>query len=639
MTSVLPVSQHAACDMWAWSECSVSSLDAAIDPSVLCVTAWKHPFFVSSSILSSTALNCSAITGINHRGPIIQLESQSLGGLMLSRDITGGVIVWKLHEPSSALLPRFWGSSSAATLVQLRPCDTFGAAVIMSRAHEQLTGALSFNVTILIDSHNGLAHSTFPQQSTSRLFLPGVSEKETVVNSIKCWKRAPVGFGGSSTLLGCLVDTTSGVWWVSFERDSERWISSDAHLFQDNCIAFSIGLSSHEDCIWCLNSSGCVFRSLCECSDVPAAPPVSRLWAQLQDQHLDRNFVHVYAPDSLSLCIVSGTSIRLLFDCNGTACTVAQGQLPSFPNGMHCWSSCAGSMRICCVYDGHVRICSLGTESIFTQHLVSFTSSGMNLGAVLDDRLYTSSRTGIMRLNIDLKKNISFAAFPRQATKSVSLALEAREAPVYGEDTEDAAGSLSDSNDSENAVPAPAVSDEHSIDTSLLSWIVPWYACLRTKADHVTTVSCHRQPDRVAALTGLLQASSSSVSTGDWMSSTSPQLPPFAAAPVRFTNMKERRANTSMIGAVLSAHVSSGREYMWQSGWFVAWAAAVEEQSQLIDELNQLYEERPSSSKGGASSASSSNMSLSCLSWCGAPLWLSDTSKLSQLLTACGRSM
>jgi hypothetical protein len=174
------------------------------------------------------------------------------------------------------------------------------------------------------------------------------------------------------------------------------------------------------------------------------------------------------------------------------------------------------------------------------------------------------------------------------------------------------------------------------MDPSSLSWIVPWISCLKSKVDYCKVFSSAKEEDKISALSGLLHPSSSNSSIGDWMASSPPQLPALAAPPARFTNMKERRANFSTIGAVLSAHCNGSCQYMWQSGWFVAWAAFNEEQPQLLNELSQVYEEQHGS--GQASGSSGSHMSWACASWCGVPLWLTDTSKLSQLLMACGRA-
>jgi hypothetical protein len=640
MTTALPASPHQACDMWAWSESSISSHDSStVDPSVLCITAFNHPFFATSSILSAAAVNCTALTGINHRGRVVQLEAQSLGGLMLSRDCTSGVIVWHAHEPSSALLPRYWGSASAATLVQLRPSDTFGAAVLLSIVDTQPAGALTFDVSILIDDHVGVAGGSFSQHCQFRVQIPAVPQGSTV-NCIKSWKLTAGAMDGLSAKLGCLIDTNCGVWWLSFEREADGWTSSEARLFQDCSVAICVGLSSNDDSIWSISGSGSVSRAVCDNRGQRDVTLASQPWAQLPDL-VQRAAVLVDAPDSASLCVVSRDSMYLLFDCNGRACVVARGSLPSFPNNMQCWFSCAGSVRICCVYDGHVRICSLGTENIYTQHLVHFASFGANLGAVLDDKLYASSHRGVMRLSIDLENKISFSASPRRAAKGAPAVWQTPESAVQVQDTSSRRDSGSDFHNSDSEGTAPACSDEHCLDPSSLSWLVPWFACFKSKGDYLKMLSSDEQEDKIAAISELLQPQVSSGSGSDWMAAARPPLPPHAAPPARFTNMKERRANASTIGAVLSAYCNSGLQYMWQSGWFVAWAALNDEQPQLLNELSQMYEERHSSlnaSANSSSSSSSSNMSWSCASWCGAPLWLADTTKLSQLLLACGRA-
>jgi hypothetical protein len=160
---------------------------------------------------------------------------------------------------------------------------------------------------------------------------------------------------------------------------------------------------------------------------------------------------------------------------------------------------------------------------------------------------------------------------------------------------------------------------------------------LKLKTDYVKIFSCVKEQDKIVAFLEILQPTSSNSSSSDWMSTASAQPPAFAAPPARFTNMKDRRANPTIIGAILSAHCNSRCEFMWQSGCFVAWAALNEEQPQLLSELTQIYDERQGTLHSGSSG--SSNMSWSCASWCGAPLWLNDTSKLSQLLMACGRAM
>jgi hypothetical protein len=634
MATALPAKSRQSCDMWSWSEISISGNDAsATEPSVLCVAAYNSPFFATSSILSTASLNCTAITGMNHRGRIVQLEAQALGSLMLSRDITNGVIVWYAHEQSSALLPRFWASADAATLVQLRPSDTFGAALLLSIAGQQPSGALAFDVTILIDEHMGVSCGSLSEFSAPRVHIPSVCATGLIIHCIKSWKFTTAGEDAFITNIGCLVDTSSGVWFFSFVRDADVWTSSEACLFQDQSVAICVGLSGNDDCMWSINSSGCISRAVCENCVQPLA---SHPWAQLSVD-VERSSLLVQAIDSMSLCVVSRTSIFLFFDCNNKACLVAQGTLSDFPNNMQCWSSCTGSIRICCVYDGYLRICSLGTESIYTQHLVHFTSFGANLGAVVDDKLYTCSHRGMTRLNIDLKSNISLSPSPRRFAKSAFSQNVHYKTPVLAQDTESASDSCSDAADSvseENI--SPSSNDEHSIDPSSLSWIVPWYTCLKSKADYGRVFSSVMEKDKIVAISGLLQPSSSSSSSGDWMASAPPQLPPLAAVPARFANMKERRANSATIGAILSAHCNSSCQYMWQSGWFVAWAAFNEEQPQLLNELSQMYEERHGS--GQSIGNSSSNMSWACASWCGAPLWLTDTSKLSQLLMACGRA-
>ena len=640
--ATLPASALQACDMWAWSESSMSSHDSsAVDPSVLCITAFNNPFFATSSILSAVAVSCTALTGINHRGRVLQLEAQSLGGLMLSRDSTNGVIVWYAHEPSSALLPRYWGSACAATLVQLRPSDTFGAAVLLTIVEPQSADALLFDVTILIDDHIGVACGSFSHHCQFRVQIPCFSDKGTsAVNCIKSWKLTAGAADGLSAKLGCLVDTNSGVWLMSFERDATGWTSSEARLFQDCSIAICVGLSSNDDAIWSINDGGSVTRAVCGNQGQRDVTLTSQPWAQLPGR-LQRASILVDAPDSMSLCVVSHSSIYMFFDCNGRACVVARGSLPIFPNNMQCWFSCSGSIRICCVYDGHVRICSLGTESIYTQHLVHFSSFGANLGAVLDDKLYASSHRGVMRLDIDLKNNISFSASPRRATRSALPVWRAHQAAAHAQDSGSASDNGSDFEVSDNEDTSPPSQDEHSMDPSSLSWLVPWFACFKSKGDYVKMSLSGDQEDKVAAISGLLQPQVSSSSSSDWMAAAPQQLPPYATPPARFTNMKERRANASSIGAMLSAHCNCGLEYMWQSGWFVAWAALNDEQPQLLNELTQMFEERQSlkaSASISSSSSSSSSMSWSCASWCGAPLWLSDTTKLSQLLLACGRA-
>jgi hypothetical protein len=633
MMTTLPALTQQACDMWSWSESSISSHDApTADPNVLCVTAYNDPFFATSTILSSAASTCTAVTGINHRGRIIQLEAQSLGGLMLSRDITGGVIVWYSHDQSTALLPRYWASASAATLVLLRPSDTCGAALLMSIADQQPPGALAFDVTILIDDHMGVSSGSFSEYIVSRVQIPSVSATRSTIHSIKSWKLTTDAEDRLITKLGCLVDTTSGVWFLSFERDAEIWTSSEAYLFQDHSVSVCVGLSSNDDCLWSISSDGSIFRAVCENFVKPQAP---QLWAKLSDG-AERSSILVHAPDSMSLCVVSHTSIFMFFDCNNRACLVARGTLPSFPNNMQSWSSCSGSIRICCVYDGHLRICSLGTENIYTQHLVHFPSFGANLGAVLDDKLYTCSHRGIFRHNIDLEKNICFSPSPRRSAKCTRPVFESSQISALAQATESTSDDGSESEDGGSQDFTLSSIDEHSTDPSPLSWVVPWYTCMKSKADYYKLFSSVKEEDKISAIGGLLQPTSSNSSSGDWMSSSFPQLPPLAVAPARFTNMKERRANSTTIGAILSAHVNSSCQYLWQSGWFVAWASFNEEQPQLLNELSQIYEERHGS--GQSSVGGSSNMSWSCASWCGAPLWLSDTSKLSQLLMACGRS-
>lgn len=635
MTTTLPAPSHQACSMCAWSECSISSNDdCTVDPSVLCVTAFKDPFFATSSILSAAALNCTAIAGINHRGRIVQLEAQSLGGLMLSRDVAGGAIVWSAHESSSALLPRYWASASAATLAQLRPSDTFGAAVLLSIVKEQPAEALTFDVTILIDHHTGISYGSFSEYCVSRVQISSVPAKGSTINCIKCWK--PMSTDGLRTTLCCLIDTNLGVWWISFEKKAEKWAACEAQLFQECSVATCVGLSSNDDCIWSICDNGTIYRAACENGGLGSTNAASQPWAKLPNT-AERSSISVDAPDSMSLCIICHTDIYMFFDCNGRACLVAQGTLPSFPNSMQCWSSCSGSIRICCVYDGSVRICSLGTECIYTQHLVHFSNSGSHLGAVLDDKFYTSSLLGLTRLDINMKNNISFSSSPRRFPHLALSFDKASETSDYKQDIENGSDSGSDSQVCVDEDVSLSSNDEHSMDPSSMSWVVPWYACLKSKADYLQIFSSVQEGDKIVAFSGLLQPTSSNSSGGDWMTAASPQPPPLAAVPSRFTNMKERRANSTIIGAMLSAYCNSKCEYMWQSGWFVAWAALNEEQPQLLSELAQIYEERQGSVQSSA--GSSSNMSWACASWCGAPLWLTDTSKLSQLLMACGRAM
>ena len=639
LTTTLPIS-HKACDLWAWAESSISSHDtSALVPSALCVTAFDRPFFAAASILSAAAATCSAITGINHRGRVVQLEAQSLAGLLLSRDTAGGVVLWHTHEQSSALLPRYWASASAATLVQLKPSDTFGAAVVLSVVDQQPAAALTFNVTILIDEHTGLSCGSFSQYCVEpAVHIPAVSAAGPItIHGIKSWKLKGDAADGLNTAFGCLIDTDSGVWCVSFVRAGEKWTSSAARLFHDCSVAICVGLSSHEDCVWSICTSGSVSRAVAEAPDVCDFAPALQPWAQLPGG-VERSSILVHAPDSMCLCVVSRTCVYLFFDCVRSASLVARGTLPSFPNSMHCWISCSGSMRICCVFDGHVRICSLGSESIYTQHLVHFPSLGANLGVVLDDKFYTSSHRGIARRNIDLKNNISFSASPRCNTRSPSAAFAGRKSPVFAQKMDVASDDASNELDGEDAEDSsPASKDEHSADPSNLQWIAPWYACLKCKTDYAKLLSSANEENKIAALSELLQPPSSRSSAGDWASSASPLLPPLAAAPALFTNMKERRANSTTLGAMLSAHCNGSRQFMWQSGWFVAWAALNEEQPQLLSELVQMYEERHGSAQ--ASAGSGSSMSWACASWCGAPLWLTDTSKLTQLLMACGRAM
>jgi hypothetical protein len=634
IATTLLVPSHQASNMWAWSETSISGYDdSAVDPSILCVTAFGSPFFATSSILSAAALHCTAITGINHRGRILQLEAQSLGGLLLSRDITSGVIVWYAHEQSSSMIPRYWGSANAATLVQLRPSDTFGAALLFSVIDVQPTGVLTFDVTILIDDHKGVSCGSFSEYHISSVQIPGLPAAGSRINCIKCWKG--ISAGGLAQTLCCIIDTNSGVWRITFERETNNWTACEAVLFQECCVATCVGLSSNDDCIWTISDSGIISRVSCESAGLSTDLPL-KLWAQLPDA-AERSSILVHAPHSLCLCVISRTSIYMFFDCNGTACLVSHGTLPSLPNSMQCWTSCSGSIRICCVYDGHLRICSMGAESIYTQHLVHFSSFGANLGAVLDDKLYASSDRGLKCLDINIKKNISFSASPRRIPKTTFSCIGAFENSDQSQDTENLSDNSSDSCDAAIEDASLSSNDEHCTDPSSLCWVVPWYACLKSKTDYVKIFSSVKEEDKIAAFSGMLQPTSSNSSGSDWMSAASPQLPPVAAAPARFTNMKERRANPIIIGAILSAHCSSRCEYMWQSGWFVAWAALNEEQPQLLNELTQIYEERQGSLYSGASG--SSNMSWPCASWCGAPLWLTDTSKLSQLLMACGRAM
>jgi hypothetical protein len=633
MTTTLPTPSHTAHDMLSWAESSISSHDASsIDPSVLCVIAHNGPFFATSTILSATASSCTALTGITHRGRILQLEAQSLGGLILSRDITGGVIVWYAHEQSSALLPRFWANACAATLVQLRPSDTFGAAVLVSSVDRQPSGGFSFDVTILIDDRIGVSCGSFSEYAERRVEIPSVSATVLTILGMKSWKFTTYAEDRLITKLGCLIDTDSGVWFFSFERDTDTWTRSEACLFADHSVATCVGLGSNGDSLWSIASSGSISRAVCDNCDQPLA---LQHWAQLPDA-VERSLILVHAPDSMTLCVISRTNMFLYFDCNSRACLIAKGSLTSFPNNMQCWSSCSGSIRICCVYDGHLRIYSLGTESIYSQHLVHFTSCGANLGAVLDDKLYTSSSQGISRLDIDLRNNICFSPSPRRFAKSAVPVLEAPQTSVLAQDAECTSDNFSDTSDTVNPEFSPSSNDEHSMDPSSLSWIVPWISCLKSKVDYCKVFSSAKEEDKISALSGLLHPSSSNSSIGDWMASSPPQLPALAAPPARFTNMKERRANFSTIGAVLSAHCNGSCQYMWQSGWFVAWAAFNEEQPQLLNELSQVYEEQHGS--GQASGSSGSHMSWACASWCGVPLWLTDTSKLSQLLMACGRA-
>ncbi len=495
-----------------------------------------------------------------------------------------------------------------------------------------------FDVTILIDEHAGLSCGSFSQHRVPGVHIPaGSGAVPTAIHCIKSWKVKGDAYDGSTTAFGCLIDADSGVWLISFARAGEQWTSSEARLFHDRSVAICVGLSSHEDCVWSICGSGSISRAVTEsrigCEFALASQP----WAQLPGG-VERSSILVHAPDSMCLCVISRTCIYLFFDCMRSASLVAQGTLPSFPNTMHCWISCLGSMRICCVFDDHVRICSLGTESIFTQHLVHFPSFGANLGVVLDDKLYTSSRRGIMRLSIDLENNMSFSASPRRNTRPPGAALRRRQSTVFAQKMDIVNDDASDELDGGDAEDSPPSSkDEHLMDPSTLSWIVPWYACLKSKADYAKLFSSANEESKIATLSGLLQPPSSRSSAGDWAASASPQLPPLAVAPARFTNMKERRANSTTIGAILSAHCNGSRQFMWQSGWFVAWAALNEEQPQLLNELAQMYDEHHGSMQ--ASVGSGSNMSWACASWCGAPLWLTDTSKLSQLLMACGRAM